>query len=344
MMKSEGTAVKRTLVGLFAVVFAIGLLVGQAFSAEPLKIRVGIVKVPTEIMPAMFANKKILKNAGKSYKVEFIAFRGTSPMIPALAAKEIDLATLAFNSFATAINNAKLDLTIYVDNFQVGVPGYNSGQWGVLANSGINSIGDLRGKRFAVPAINTAVDMGMRAVMKKQGMVAGKDYHVVEVRFANTETFLREGKIDVGFFVPPFWAKAQRKGGLKEIFKMTDAFGGVIQFVLRIGRTEFLRANRSVLVDFLEDYLLALRDPKNRNESVRLSAKVNKLPEGAIKAWLLVTGKDYYRDLNGQIDADALQRNLDQMLDMGFSKKKIKVGDYWDSSYLEAALKRVGRQ
>lgn len=336
----------RVGVALLATALLLGWSMAPASAAEPVQIRIGYVHVPSELGPVMFMMKQVLKNYGKTYTIDYLPFRGTGPMIPAMAAKELDLVTLAFNSFEAAINNAGLDLKIYADNFQDGVKGFYTGQWGVLENSGINSIADLKGKRFSVPAINTAVDMGMRAVMEKQGWTAGKDYHVVEVQFANTEAFLREKKIDVGFFAQAFWARAQRAGGIRQIFKMTDAFGGVTQFVLRLGRKEFMEQHRSIMVDYLEDYLLALRyvqNPKNRDEVVKAAAKFFKLPEQAINPWFIVPGKDYYRDPNGYINAEALQRNLKQMVEMGFSKKLLKVADYWDHSYLDAAVARVGR-
>ena len=182
-MKRSTTSLKVALVVVSFLLF-IGSLPSQS-GAAPLKIRIGYVSVPSELMAVIFTNRKVLKHFGKSYTAEFIGFRGTGPMIQALAAKEIDLATLAFNSFASAINNAKLDLKIYADNFQDGAPGYYTGQWAVLADSGLNSIEDLRGKRFAVPALNTGTDLGLRAAMLKHGMAANKDYSLVEVRFPN---------------------------------------------------------------------------------------------------------------------------------------------------------------
>ena len=337
--------VKQTIVVLSVIVLVAAFVAGPA-AAKPLKIRIGYVHVPSELQPVMFKNKSVLKHDGKSYTLDFTPFRGTGLMIQGLAAKEIDIATLAFNSFETAVNNAKLDIKIIIDNFQDGKPGYYTGIWGVLSDSGISSVKDLRGKRFAVPAINTAVDIGMRAVMRNAGMKAGKDYHVVEVKFPNMEVFLREKKVDVSFFAQAFWARATHKGGVKEIFKMTDAFGGVTQFVFRVARTDYLKKNRAVVVDFIEDHVRALRhfrNPKNREASVTAAAKYYKLPERAIKPWLLAPGKDYYRDLNAYINVGALQSNLDDMFKMGFSKKRIDVKEYWAHEYLDEALKRVGR-
>src|ERR1700712_5270142 len=101
------------------------LLVAGAARAEPLKIRVGWITVPTSLSPILFAKPELATHLGKSYTVEPIHFAGTSPMITALASGDLDIGEMAFASLGFAIQNAKLhDLRIIADEIQDGTEGH----------------------------------------------------------------------------------------------------------------------------------------------------------------------------------------------------------------------------
>lgn len=100
---------------------------GTVRAAEPLKLRVAWAVVPAQLTAVLFEKKDLLKHYGKSYTVEAIHFRGSTPQITALAAGELDLASLAFSSFALAVQNAHMnDLRVVSDLYQDGIPGYYS--------------------------------------------------------------------------------------------------------------------------------------------------------------------------------------------------------------------------
>lgn len=104
-MKSTSRVV--ALVGLVSLVVA---GISPPVSAQaPLKIRIGWVVAPAQLTPMLFEKKEILKHYGKSYTVEPVHFRGSTPQITALAAGELEIAALAYSSFPLAVLNAKLD-------------------------------------------------------------------------------------------------------------------------------------------------------------------------------------------------------------------------------------------
>jgi len=79
----------RFAAGLGAGLAAIVLLAGAADRAraeEPLKIRIGWSTMPGHMIPVLYAKPDILEHYGKSYTVEPILFRGSSPQITAMAA------------------------------------------------------------------------------------------------------------------------------------------------------------------------------------------------------------------------------------------------------------------
>ena len=102
-------------------------------------------------------------------------------MITALATNEVDIALLAYSSFALAVQNANLqDLRVIADEAQEGVDGYYTSPFMVLKDGPINKVEDLKGKVVATVGAGAAVDIAMRAMLKKHGLEDKRDYSVVE--------------------------------------------------------------------------------------------------------------------------------------------------------------------
>ena len=103
-------------------------------------------------------------------------FGGSPPIIIALATGDLQIGHLAYSSWAVAVENAGMDdLRIIASEFQDGVPGYYSDEYFVLKDSPIRTIEDLRGKVLATNAAGSAVDIGLRAMLRKHGLDEKKD-------------------------------------------------------------------------------------------------------------------------------------------------------------------------
>lgn len=326
---------------VFLAILAVGLP-EWAGAGEPLRIRVGWVVVPAQFTPILFEKKEILRNHGKTYVMEPVHFRGSTPQITALAARELEIAALAYSSFALTLQNAKLDIKLIADVFQDGVPGYFSTGYVVRADSPIRTVADLRGKTVATNAIGGAVDVAARAMLRKNGLDDKRDVSFVEVRFPAMEATLREGKVDVASFVQPFYHDAMSRGGLRPLFTQRDGVG-VSDMIFWVARTEFIAQHRAALADFLEDTIRALRwymEPKNRDEAIRIIARFTKKKPEDLRPWVL-TGQDVFRDPNAMPNMEALQRNVDLLHELGFLKERLEVQPHADLSMVEAARDRV---
>src|ERR1700733_11853717 len=136
--------------------------------ATPLKIRGGWVVVPASTAPLVLEKKDILKQYGTSYTTEATRFAGTPPVITALAAGELDIGPLAFSSFGLAIQNAHMDdLRVIRDEIQDGVPGHGSNEFMVLNDGPVKTVADLKGKVLATNAMGSAVDIALRAMLRR---------------------------------------------------------------------------------------------------------------------------------------------------------------------------------
>jgi sulfonate transport system substrate-binding protein len=300
--------------------------------------------VPVANWASLLLEKKDLaKHMGQSYMLEDVRFNGTPPMITALATGDIEIGDLAYSSFALAVENAGMDdLRIISDEFQDGVNGYYTNEFFVLADGPVQKIEDLKGKVIATNAVGSAVDIAMRAMLRKHGLEDKRDYTVVEAPFPTMKSMLAEKKVDVIPGVTPFSYDPELRKIGRVLFTQKEGVG-TTQMIVWAVRKSFLDKNRAAMVDFMEDVQRIVRwytDPANHKEAVAIAAKVTKRPPEAFDAWLF-NNKDYYRDPNMIPNLAALQANVATQKELGFLKAGFDVKAHSDLSIVEEAAKRL---
>jgi NitT/TauT family transport system substrate-binding protein len=318
-------------------------LTAAAVAAEPLKLRIGWLLVPAEITPILFPVSGIAKHSGVSYVIEPQRFQGSSMLTTAIASGELDIAPFGYSSFALAVQNAHLsDLRIIADEVRDGAGGHFTTQFMVKKDSPYRAVEDLRGKVIATNAIGSIGDMATRFMLRKHGLNDARDVNFVEAALPNMNTLLAEGKADLIPSVLPFYLDPGLQNNARTLFTGLDALGPA-EISMLTASEGFVRKNRAVLVDFLEDYLVALRwynDPANHDAVVAAVAKFTTLPPERFSNWVF-TSRDYYRDPRGLVDLEALQRNVDVQQELGFLKNRVDVKPYVDMSLVEEAAQRV---
>jgi sulfonate transport system substrate-binding protein len=331
-----------------AVLVAVSLAIfAGAASSAPLKIRMAYVVPVANWGSILFEKPGLAKHMGKSYTLETTRFQGTPPQITALANNELDIADLAFSSFALAVQNAGMnDLRVIADEFQDGVEGYYSNEFFVLKSSPIKTIKDLKGKVLATNAAGSAVDIVMRAMLRKNGLDDRKDVSVVEAAFPNMFAMLDQKKADVIPGVVPFSFNPKLRAEARVLFTQKEAVGRT-QMIIWAARAGFLEKNRAVMLDFMEDAIRAVHwwlDPKNHKEAVEIAARISKRPAASFDKWLFLKGGqsgDYFRDPNLVPDLDALQANVDLQHELGLLKASIDIKKHSDLSIVHEAAKRM---
>jgi sulfonate transport system substrate-binding protein len=323
------------------------LLVAGSAMAEPVKIRVAYVVPVANWASLLFEKPGLAQHAGKSYTFEAVHFQGTPQMITALANNELEIADLAFASLAIAVENAGMsDLRVIADEFQDGVPGYYTDEYFVLKDGPIKSIKDLKGKVVATNVAGSAVDIVMRAMLRKHGLDDKKDVSVIETAFPNMKPTLLSKKADAIPGVIPFSFDPELREKGRVLFTQKEAVGRT-QMIVWAAREGFIRKNRAAMVDFMEDAIRAVRwytDPKNHAEAVEIAARVSKRPAGAFDKWLYrKAGQngDYYHDRSMRPDLKALQANIDLQHKLGLVKASINVPKHSDLSLIQDAAKRL---
>jgi len=328
---------------LAATLLGVGLFgAGAAQAAEAVKIRLSYVVPIANWAPMLVEKKDLARNLGKSYQLEITRFAGTPPLITALAAGELDIADLTYPTLPTAIQNAGMDdLRVIADEFQDGNPGFYSNEFMVLADGPINRVEDLKGKAVATNTTGSAVDIAMRAMLRKHGLEDKRDYTIVEAPFPTMRAMLADKKVDLVPAVLPFSPDPELRKVGRTLFDTKDAIG-VSQFSMWVARKSFIDKNRAALTDFMEDSLRIVRwylDPANHKGAMEICARITKQPAERF-AWVF-TNKDNYRDPNMLPDLAALQRNVDLTRDLGFIKASFDVNKFANLGIVQDAAKRL---
>jgi sulfonate transport system substrate-binding protein len=319
------------------------LALGAAGRAEPVKIRAAWITAPSSLVPILFPKEGIARHVGQSYVVEPMRFQGSTPMITALAAGDLDIAEVSFSSLGYAIQNARMDdLRIIADEFQDAVDGYYASEFMVLKDGPVKTIEDLKGKVLATNVVGAGLDIGMRAMLLRHGLIEKRDYTIIEASYANMRALLAERKADLVPATVAFAQDPEFRAVGRPLFTQRDAMGKT-QLLSWGARAGFIEKNRAALVDFLEDALRSLRwyhDPANRAQAIEVITNFTKRPPEAFEGWLL-NEKDEYRDPMMLPDLDALQKNVDLQRELGFLKVRVDVKAHADLSLVQEAGKRL---
>jgi sulfonate transport system substrate-binding protein len=322
---------------------AVALATIATAQADPAKLRIAWIVPGADAPLALFGRPGIAQHEGKSYTLEFTHFTSTPTMITAIASGQVDLVPFAYSSLALAIQNAKLnDLRIISDGFRDGVNGYYSTEFMVLNDSPIKKVEDLKGKVLTSNAAGSAVDIALRAMLKKHGLEDKKDYSLIESAFPNMKAQLIEHKVDLITGVTPFSQDPQLRAVAHPLFLQKDAIG-VSQMIIWTAREDFIKKNRAALIDYLEDNLRELRwyyDPANHAEAIKEVTAYTKTPAALWDSWLFTKG-DLYHDPNGMPDLDALQNNIAAAHGLGFVPAALDPHKYADLTLVQEAAKRL---
>jgi sulfonate transport system substrate-binding protein len=312
-------------------------------AASPVKISVAWIAAPTNLAPILFAKDGIAQHLGKTYTLQPIRFNGSPQMITAMGVGELDIASFSYSSFALAVENAGMrDLRVIADDFQGNVPGHFSEGYLVLNDSPIKSIEDLRGKVLATNGAGGAIDIALRAMLRRYKMEDKRDYTIVEAPLPAMKAMLVERKVDLIPAAVPFAHDPELKKVSRMLFKQGDIVGRS-QTLLWAAKTGFLQKNRAAMVDFMEDVLRSRRfylDPANHKEAVAIVANFTKQPANFYEGWVF-TNQDSYRDPDALPSVEALQSNINLQKEMGFLKNALDVQSYLDLSIVKEARARL---
>lgn len=224
-----------------------------------------------------------------------------------------------------------------------GFMGGSSGALRLVAQPGIRSYGDLRGKPLGVDAATTGFAFLMYKLLQQNG-IGPSDYTLDRVggTAARVQALL-EGKIAATMIGSPLEIVPESKGYVR-LGDVTQSFGPY-QSYSGVARRSWAAQNPDRLIAFIRSYVAAvdwIYQPANRAEALDIYQKNVKDTPRAIaeKAYeFLVNGKEGFQR-KAKVDLDGIRTIL--KLRSEFAKPQKPLSDpakYIDESYYGQALR-----
>jgi ABC-type nitrate/sulfonate/bicarbonate transport system substrate-binding protein len=256
-----------------------------------------------------------------------------------LAAGKGDLAYLAVDNAVAMVEIAHQDVVILM--------GGEGSQNELIAQSGITSIKDLRGKTLIVDAPNTAYALQMKKILLLGGMTVGKDYEIKP--FGATPQRLvamRENKEFAGSMLgPPVSLVAKHEGFVSLGF--VQQLIGPYQAAGFFSQRAWAKDHRDLVISFLSACIEAqqwLLVPANRQQVIdMLIGQYHLTREIAAEDYEVSMtrpggyAKDAQFDLRGFENVLKLRAEVEGQ----WGGHPPAVGKYYDPSYYDAALAKI---
>jgi len=319
---------------LLAVLLVLAVAHGPTLAAPagPVELRLGHGFAAEEQFWLMAARPDITPNQGKLYTLKYTAFRASDDRIRAYEAGQLDGGTIPA---PTALFAAEQGLPMkLVASICKEVPG---GNWHnttflALADSGIRSPRDLRGKRIGIVGFKTATELWARAAVESGGLDPNRDVSFVIVPFPAMGETLRARRIDVGVFPNPFLHLELTRGGVNVAFTSKTGVPFEEELLVIFFRPEFVEKNREAVKAFVRDFVAATRwylaNPREARQALLDKRFV------AVPPAVYFDMQDYYRDPTARISTDFLRRMQEFHIKLGWQTKTVDVRKLVDLSML----------
>lgn len=304
----------------------------QAAPAGPVEIRLGHGFAAEEQLWLMAARPDITPNQGKAYTLKYTAFRASDDRLRAYEAGQIDGGTIPGPTALFAVEQG-LPLKL-VASISKEVPG---GNWHnttflALADSGIRTPRDLRGRRIGIVGFKTSTDLWSRAAVDSAGLDPNRDVSFVIVPFPAMGEALRARRIDVGAFPNPFLHLEETRGGVVRVFTSKTGVPFEEELMTIFVQPEFIEKNREAVRAFLRDFVAATRwylaNPREARQALLDKRFVAAPPAVYFEM------QDWYRDPTARISTDSLRKMQELHLKLGWQSKTLDVRKLVDLSML----------
>lgn len=292
-----------------------------AFAQSIPTIRVGWTIPAEEAKYWMMKRPEKFPNLGKTYKIEWSQFQGTSPMSAALQANALDCATQGVLPIAQGM--ATGNLNVYVVAQHVGERlGSFSVYWAVKDDSPIKTVADLKGKTVGISIIGGGTHGPFALMLRKAGLDPDKDIKLVEVGFALSEDALRSGRVDAVNMNQPFAARAEAKGGTRKLFSLSEAVPNIVH-ILEACRKDFVDKNPELVTAYVKDITAGMKMAlANRDETMKVVSEVMKAPIPVLDTYLLKSN-DFAREPGAAPNFAGIQAMFDVYTDNKMLPKKL---------------------
>lgn len=278
--------------------------------AQPVKIRYGTIGAGEEPLALLWADKERYPNNGKLYELEPQRFNANDRST-ATQAGQIDAGSISLTALITSVR-AGLDLRAVASIVETSQTD-NQGAFVALADSGIKSATQMRGKRIGFYGPNTISEYWIKSALQRAG-VKPTDAQYVSLPPPAQEQALRNKQLDVAWLARQFLAKAQKTGGIEVVVRPIQATQQDHPSTLVFFNQRFVAEHPQAFCAWRADYRQALQHWAG--DRVNLYPKL--IAAGYITPAAADAGPDGGRAPGGKINLGDVQRTVDDMVATGF--------------------------
>lgn len=239
--------------GLLAFAFALGGCGANGGSdTEETTLHVGYFPNVTHTQAlVMKADKSLEEALGDKAKVEWVSFNAGPAEVEALFAGDIDMGYIGPVPAINANVKSKGDVRIIAGATQAGAI--------LVKRQGaeISSVGDLDGKKVAVPQFGNTQHLCLLNLLSENGLKPlsdGGTVDVVAVANADVANMMDQGNIDAAFVPEPWGATLLSKGAEMVLSEDEVYLDGNYSVAVVVVREEFRKEHPDIVKTFLEQH------------------------------------------------------------------------------------------
>jgi NitT/TauT family transport system substrate-binding protein len=200
----------------------------------------------THALP-LFEEAELLKDSADSnIELELVKFGSWPELLDALKAGRVDGASVL------------IELAMKTKEQGIGLKavalGHRDGNAIIVAND-INSVADLKGKKFAIPSTQSSHNILLNEMLTSNGLTTD-DIEVIEMAPAEMPSALSGGQISGYCVAEPFGAKAVNLGIGKVLYQAGDLWEDSLCCGLVL-TDDFINNNKAAADSFIGEYLAA---------------------------------------------------------------------------------------
>lgn len=321
------------------------ILITPSLAAD--RVKIGILKLTASAPLFVGVEKGFFKEFG--IDPELVFFQAAAPIATAVAAGQVDVGATGLTAALYNIVLGGEKLWIVADKGREW-PGYPMTAIVVqreLWESGVRTVGDLKGKRIGVTQLGSTFHYQIGNILEKEGLALG-DVRIVPLQAMGAALEALKGRqVDAIILPQPFPGVAEAQGFGKIMAWCGDLFPWQISAIFYSRK---LAADRERALNFMKGYVKSARyyydavlvqkegrreAGKNYDEVVAITARyVDAKPE-------IIRLGFPYQDRSGRLLTEDIGRQIGWWVKHGFVKSPIPLGDIVDTRFVEAAARAV---
>jgi NitT/TauT family transport system substrate-binding protein len=287
--------------------------------------------------------------ADEGLKIRFMPFDSAAKMIAPLGSGQLDVGAGAPSAgFYNAVaRDVKLRIVADKGSMPAGHGYMPLMVRKDLYDSGkVKHISDLKGRKVAEPAQGTATSSTAAVMLKHEGL----DYDDVKheyIGFPEHVTAYGNKAVDAGLTTEPSASIAEKRGTAVRLATPPDFYKNQQLAVLLYGGA-FAAKNSKAGTCFMRAYLRGARDYTSAISKGKVTAKGSGDVVRSVSRATRID-PDLYRSLvanyvhpDGKVNVSSLRRDYDFFRKQGWTEGKVSVGSLVDTSFAEAAVKKLG--